>query len=100
MEIRETDSTPDKLIRRSIIDNLQHRYDTQADLMSIGSSSDSRFKTLLFLISDTEREEVYMFSHVLNKVMQLLEIPVKVKKEPKDDIDVQSSLPSLEIDEP
>ena len=85
-------------MKRSIIDDLQHRYDAQADLLSIASFLDPRFKTLPFLTSDTEREEVY--SYVVNKVMELPGMQVKVKQEPKDDVDAQPPLPSLELDEP
>ena len=98
MEIRENDSTAVKLMKRSIIDDLQHRYDAQADLLSIASFLDPRFKTLPFLTSDTEREEVY--SNVVNKVKELPGMQVKVKQEPKDDVDAQPPLPSLELDEP
>ncbi|KAK3101955.1 hypothetical protein FSP39_007596 [Pinctada imbricata] len=90
MEGKVDDSAPVKVMKNTIREDLQNRYQKQKDFLKVASFLDPRFKSLPFLESEDEKEEVY--SCVTEMLLKLPEMQgyVKVKKEPTDD-----ALPSL-----
>lgn len=67
-------------MKNTIVQDLQHRYDHQRDILSIASFIDPRFKSLPFLADDSLKDEVH--SSVINKLMEIG--PMKIKEEPKE----------------
>ncbi|XP_078331137.1 E3 SUMO-protein ligase ZBED1-like [Crassostrea virginica] len=80
MQTKDDDCNGIKQMKNTIVQDLQHRYDHQRDILSIASFIDPRFKSLPFLADDSLKDEVH--SSVINKLMEIG--PMKIKEEPKE----------------
>lgn len=70
-------------MKNTIVQDLQHRYNHQRDILSIASFIDPRLKSLSFLADDSLKDEVH--TNVINKLTELGRI--KVKQVPKESTD-------------